>query len=614
MKKFLLWILGLGMVSAIGFFIAFNYLKDNWRPLLEEQLKNAITSSSDGLYRIEYKSLDVHPINGNLKLTHFKLIPDKEAYNKLVAHKKAPDNLYHLEVDALIIRKANAKEAVQSKKLHVADIIINKPQLTIYNNRQDYNDTVSHKKENKPLHELLKDIFKELKVKQIKLNDINFTFVNKNQKEEKRTSLKNLNITINDISIDSLSAEDSSRVYYTKNVVINIKDYKIATPDSLYFVKLEDLSFSTAKNLLTLKNVKLVPRYSKNNFHKHVGYFKDRFDLDFNKIEVRGVDFNLFLNRQKLYAKLLSINNAKIDIYNNNAYRKIIQDKTGKFPHQQLLKLALDMKINEIDLKNVDINYSEFDKKSGKTGRIEFKNTRGTITNIVNDKKALNNNPVMKLKINTALFGKAPLSLNINFYMNSSIGAFDYNGSISAFDGKILNQIVKPLGMAEVNSADVQKLNFNVKANQRTARGTLKFYYTNLNVNVLKRDDDGNLKKQGLVSTLANAFVIHKQNPNNKGEFTPGNIYFVRPKEASFFSFLWKSLFTGIKESVGVSQEKENKIKNTAEDVSQAIEGVKKDIHKLKEKLQERKEHRQERREEKRMEKEKERDTTIVEK
>lgn len=604
MKKFLLWFFGIAIVAVAGLLITGNYLKNNWQPLLEEQLKKAVINSSDSLYRIEYKKLDVHPLNGNLKLTHFKLIPDTNIYNKLVALKKAPDNMYHLEVDALIIREANAKEAVTSKKLTVADIIINNPQLMIYNNRQDYNDTVTTVKEQRPLHTLLKDIFSELKVNQVELNNINFTFINKSNNEEKRTSLKNLDIKISDILVDSLASIDSSRVYYTKNVEITIKDYKIATPDSLYFVKLEDLNFSTAKNMLTLKNVKLEPRLSKNNFHKTVKHAKDRFDLDFRRIEIKDIDFNLFLNRQKLYARQLSISEAKVDVYNNNAYRKIIQNKTGKFPHQQLLKLALDMKISEIALKNVDISYSEYDKKSKKTGRIDFKNTHGTITNVVNDKKALKQNAVMKAHLKSAIFGYAPLTLNMSFYMNSKIGEFNYSGTIGSFDGTIVNQIVKPLGMAEINSANIKKMVFNVKANQNVARGSMQFYYTDLNVNVLKREENGQLKKQGLVSTLANTFIINTENPNKKGVFTKGNIYFVRPAEASFFSFLWKSLFTGIKESVGVSQEKESKIKNTAQNIGSALDGVKKDFKIIKQEIKQKRKQRKELRKQKKLEKE----------
>jgi len=594
------------VLCIAGFFIAGSYLKKNWKPLLESQIKQAVINSSDSLYRIEYKNLDVNPINGNLKLIDFKLIPVMEVYEKLKLEEKAPDNVYQLEVDVLIIKNANAKEAVTTKKLNVKDIIIDHPKLIITNNRQAYNDTVTVARKKKNPYELIKDIFSELKINTIQLKDVDFTFINESNEKPKKTSLKNLDITITDLLIDSLSSQDSSRVYYTKNVDINIKNYQIATPDSLYFLKVDGLNFSTNKNLLSLKNIRLQPRFNKVAFHKKVGISKDRFDLTFNDILIKDMDFDLFLKQQKLYAKSLSINKAKVNVYNNNAYKKIRKDKTGKFPHQQLLKLALDMKIATVNLKDVDISYSEYDRKSGKTGKIEFKNTSGSIKNVANDAKSLANNSVMRADLDTRVFGKAHLKLKINFYMSSKIGAFDYSGTIGSFDGRMINQIVRPLGMAEINSVNIQKLAFNIKANQNTARGTVKFYYTDLNVNVLKREDNGNLKKQGFVSTLANKFIIKKQNPNKKGEFTEGRVLYTRPYYAGFFNYLWQSLFTGLKESVGVSREKESKLRKNAADVGQAVSEVKETINNIKENLKEKKEKRQERREEKKLEKLKE--------
>lgn len=614
MKKFLLWFLGIIILSIIGFFIAGSYLKKNWKPLLEEQLKQAVINSSDSLYKIEYKNLDVNPINGNLKLLEFKLIPDLKIYEKLKLEEKAPDNIYQLQVDALIIKNANAKEAVATKKLSIKDIIINHPKLIITNERQAYNDTVTVPKKNKTPYELIKDIFSELKINTIAFKDIDFTFINKSNKKEKKTALRNLDITITDLLVDSLASKDSSRVYYTKNVEINIKNYQMPTPDSLYFLKMDGLNFSTNKNLLSLKNVKLQPRLKKAEFHKKVGIAKDRFDLTFNEILIKDMNFDLFLKQQKLYANSLTINKADVDVYNNNAYKKIKQDKTGKFPHQQLLKLALDMKIATLYLNNVNISYSEFDRKSKKTGRIDFKNTNGTITNVSNDAKSLAKNSVMKATLNTKAFGKAPLKLTINFYMNSKIGAFDYYGTIGTFDGKLVNQIVKPLGMAEITSADIQKLSFNIKANQKTATGSVDFYYTNLSVNILKKDDDGNFKKQGVISVLANNFILQQQNPNKKGQFTKGKVLYERPYYASFFNYLWQSLFTGIKESVGVSREKESKLRKSVADVGEAVSDVKQTINNIKEKLHERKEKRQERKEEKKLEKQKkEQEIKIIE-
>lgn len=606
MKKFILWFFGIIIVIVGGIFIGGKYLQKNWKPLLEEQLKKAVINATDSLYKIEYKSIDINPLNGNLKLLDFRLVPDSVIYEKLKLLKKAPDNLYQLSVDALVIKNANAQEAVQSKKLNIADILIDHPQLKIINDRQAYNDTVTIVKERKSPHELIKNVFKELKINSISLQDVDFTFVNKSNKVEKQTSLKNLNIKINDLLIDSLSSQDKSRVYYTKNVQIEINKYQIATPDSLYDVKMSNLSFSTLKNELSLNEVKLEPRLNKVQFYKKVGYAKDRFDLEFNHIVIKDVDFDLFLKQQRLFAQSLSINKARVDVYNNNAYQKHRSNKTGKFPHQQLLKLALDVRIKELNLKDVDISYSEFDAKSKKTGRIDFKNVNGKITNVTNDSASLAKNSLMVAKVNTYIFGKAPLNLTLKFYMNSKIGEFDYSGEVGAFDGKILNSIVTPLGMAKINAVNVKKLSFSAKANQNAANGTTKFYYDDLNVDILKREDDGTLKSQGFVSTLANKFIINTQNPSKKGEFITGRIFYQRPSYASFFNYLWQSLFTGLKESVGVSREKEEKLKKGALRVGSIVDDAKDAFSSIKETLKERKGKRLKRKEERKKEKDQE--------
>ncbi len=605
MRKFLFWFSGIIIIVAVGIFIGARYLQSNWRPILEQQLKRAVTNSTDSLYKITYKKLDVNPLNGNLRLVDFKLIPIMEVYEKLKEAKEAPDNLYELSVNELVIRNANAKEAVKSKRLNVAEIIIDHPQLSIINDRQDYNDTVATVKNRKNPYDLIKDIFKELKINHIQLKDIDFTFINRNNKVERQTSLKNLNISINDLLIDSLASLDTSRVYYTKNVQVNIDDYQISTPDSLYFVKMSNLSFSTLKNELQLKDVKLEPRLSKNAFYRKVGYAKDRFDLDFKNITIQNIDFDLFLKQQRLFAQTLSVNTARVDVYNNNAYPKRRTDKTGKFPHQQLLKLALDMQIKQLKLNKVAISYSEYDAKSKNTGRIDFIDVNGQLSNVTNDSASLVANDVMTAKVKTMLFGEAAVNLTLKFYMKSKVGAFDYYGVINAFDGKVLNKIVRPLGMAEINAGDIKKISFNAKANQNIAKGSMEFYYNNLNVSILKRDSSGSIKSQDFASKIVNGLLINSDNPSKKGKFTAGRIYYARPSYASFFNFLWQSLFSGLKESVGVSREKEQSLKYNAERIGNASVDIKEGIHSLKDKLKERRERKKLEKEKRRQDKQK---------
>src|SRR6202000_2005939 len=134
-------------------------------------------------------------------------------------------------------------------------------------------------------------------------------------------------------------------------------------------------------------------------------------------------------------------------------------------PHQALQKVALDMKLNRLNIKNTDIIYSETDATTLATGIISFKNTNGYILNVTNDADVKRRNHFMTAHIKTKFMDDAPLAVNFKFDLNAKDGAFNYSGSLGAFDGTILDKLVKPLAMVHVKSADVKRLDFNVDAN-----------------------------------------------------------------------------------------------------------------------------------------------------
>jgi hypothetical protein len=69
-----------------------------------------------------------------------------------------------------------------------------------------------------------------------------------------------------------------------------------------------------------------------------------------------------------------------------------------------------------------------------------------------------------------------------------------------------------------------------------------------LHIKVLKKDKENNLKSKNLESIIADA-AIKSDNPL-KGENRTGAIDFSRDTTKSFFNFLWKSVFSGVKKTV----------------------------------------------------------------
>ncbi|HEY0244278.1 MAG TPA: hypothetical protein VGC01_01835, partial [Mucilaginibacter sp.] len=106
--------------SVTGYYFYSHYFSGNkWKPLLQEKLKELVLRSTDSLYHIEYSDFDLDIASSNATLSDFKLVPDLVVYQKLVARKKAPDNLFTLTVKKLSIKNVGARKAYQEKILNI---------------------------------------------------------------------------------------------------------------------------------------------------------------------------------------------------------------------------------------------------------------------------------------------------------------------------------------------------------------------------------------------------------------------------------------------------------------------------------------------------------------
>jgi hypothetical protein len=582
------------IICASGYYFYNKYLASNkWKPLLQKQLAELVLKSSDSLYHIQYSDFDLNITSGNATLSDFKLIPDTAVYNKLVALKKAPDNLFILSVKKLSIKNVGARKAYQQKILNIDNITIEKPSLTVINKRYAFNDTVKVGKPKNP-YQLIKKIFKQVRIDSILLKDISVNYINKSKRVVKHTALNHLDINISDIVIDSLSDKDPSRFYYTKGVDVTVHDYHIATPDSLYFADVKKIYFSTSQRKIVLDKVSFKPRYNRTDFYKQTGEAGDIYTLKFKHIDINDIDLQSFLRDQVLYAGTLDVINPDVQIYTNNAYKGKKTSKIGKDPQQALQNVALDMKLKRLNIKNASINYSETDATSGATGQILFTHTNGYILNVTNDDDQKRRNPYMRAHINTTFMDAAPLQVNFKFNLRAKDGAFNYSGELGKFDGKKLDKLVKPLALVHVESADIEKLKFNVDASNYSGKGNLEFYYRNLKIQLLKKvEGKTDLQKQGLISMLANNLVIESNNPDNKGVFRPGPIDLKREPTVSFFSFLYKGLLDGLKPSVGFDKKTETNVNKAIIKVSNLVDKFNQFKQNRKEKREERKKERQ---------------------
>jgi hypothetical protein len=115
-----------------------------------------------------------------------------------------------------------------------------------------------------------------------------------------------------------------------------------------------------------------------------------------------------------------------------------------------------------------------------------------------------------------------------------------------------VNQLAVPMGLAKIEKGTIRKLSFSFTGNDYRADGPVTIRYDDLGVILLKKDEEDNsLDKKKLASLMAK-IVIKKANPGKNGELRTAQVHFERDTKRSFFHLLWKSIFTGVKENVGM--------------------------------------------------------------
>src|SRR5690606_10601469 len=265
--------------------------------------------------------------------------------------------------------------------------------------------------------------------------NLNFTYQNKSLEEEKETKLKNVNISIQDFLIDSISQKDTSRIYYSAGLDFKMDSYQIATRDSMYHINFKAIDFSTSKKQLEINRVEMKPRHSKTDFYKVVDNPTDRFDLALDSLIIHNIDVFQFLKNQRFYASKISTKKGFIEVYNNTNYQRRKRNREGKDPHQQLQKLAWIFNVDTVSILNTNIIYEELNKTTQQKGRITFNNSNTNFFNVTNDSVKTSQDSIIRTEFDANFMKSAQLKVNFKFNLASSNGAFTYRGELNSMNG-----------------------------------------------------------------------------------------------------------------------------------------------------------------------------------
>ncbi len=582
MKPLWKWILGILATIILLLLGATWYFSHNWKPIIEEKLREVVKNSTDSLYQLTYDDLDLNLALGNLTLKNAVLKPDTNVYKAMEEAKLASDNLYHIKLASLKIRRFGILDIISNRKLSIKTVGFENPDIHLIHKYHAYNDTVAVRP-NKTFYESIRDVLTSVDVRDINVDNISFKYTTVLEGKSSDIVLKDIKIKVRDVLIDETSLQDTTRFFYTKLIEIDVPRFTYELSDGFYLATFDGLKINTEEQNILLTNVDYKPKMNKTAYFKQLGENKTMVDLHFDTLRMEQLDFRRLVDDQQVLAKRVQLKNGHAKLYGDKRYPKKPSNQIGQAPHQKLQHVKSLIHLDSVFVDNIDVEYGEMSAKYGRDGFITFDGTSGVLTNVTNDSLALASDKYLKADLRAKIMNSGNLQAKFAFDMLSTNGTHSYSGSVGSMNAKAFNKILQPLLNVEIASGNIKGVRFNMSGTDYRTTGDFRFDYNNLKINLLNEPGKGEEKSaKKVISFLVNQLIINDSNPDANEIYHVGKVNHPRDAEHTFFKNLWQSLLDGIKQTAGISPEREARLmgqaasaKNTLESTKGAVERTK---------------------------------------
>lgn len=539
--KYLLVVAGIFLI-ALGVWQFYKYR------IVNRHVNKAIAEKTKGLYSISYDNLSIDEVSGNLYVKNIRITADTAVYRQMLEQKTNPPVLVNIFVPVLEVSGVKTPKALLNKEIEGHKIAITNPTIEILSSQSRKDSTVYN-----PARDISKQLLgKLLKIGIDSVAIIQASVVVRNMhSRETLFSGNNISCYLSDLLIDSLSEKDSSRILFSRNLTMGCEEMLLPTKNKKYKLHIGDLQFASRDNSLYIGQIKLSPQLPEEQFAQSFPIQKDRYDFLLEGIRLMHIDRE-HIWRKRIEADSLVIQHSSFKIYRDLSRPGDTTSKVGKYPQQQLMRLPIPIHIKKIIFAQSFIEYKEKNGKSDSAGKLQFFDVKASITNVTNMKEAVARNNQCTLLFKAKFLNKTPVDARLVMLLRDPTGKFFIGGNLGSIDVASLNSLTQPMGLARLEKGNVDKLHFDITGTDSSSNGQVVMLYHDLKISLLKKDKKENkYDKKGLVSLAANLIM---KNSNPEGDKAPriGDVHFNRILNKSFFNLIWKTIFTGVKETTGI--------------------------------------------------------------
>ncbi|HEX2628647.1 MAG TPA: hypothetical protein VHM26_06545, partial [Chitinophagaceae bacterium] len=446
LKKILIGIAILILLAAVAFQV---FITRYLPSMVRERLTDVIVKGSDSLYRFEVGKFDVSFWGGSVQFSDLKITIDTARYKKMEAEKRLPPLTFQLNLPAGSINGIGLRALIWKKKIDISNIRFKAADIHLARHFRSTDTTVSS---DQPLWKLIQPDIRSINIASVRCDDLKMTYQNVDRATSFRWAFEKCNIMFSDIRVDSTSANDSSRLMFAKNIGLAAEDIKMKTPDGLYYLFADQITYTSSERALRVKAFDFHPTMNQQQFNRHWGYEHEIYKLKIPVIELKNFQLPQWISYNRLRVDTVKLISPSIAVHMDRNPRDNPYSKKGKYPQQLLQKAPFSMLIKQLRATDASMLYTETNDKTQMTGKLQFSALNGVIENITNDTAALQRSRECIANIRGRVMKSGSIHAVFRFNLADKAGAFSVNSTITNLNAPQLQPLFKAMTATDIQS------------------------------------------------------------------------------------------------------------------------------------------------------------------
>ncbi len=536
--------LGLVVLLVTGIFCLNRYVPN----LIRNKIHHMVVNGSDSLYSCSIDKISVNLWLGKVSVEGVNISVDSVKYREQKLSGRLPNITFELKMLKGSIKGLQVFPLIFSKKIRIDAIEVDSAAIAMC---RQFKEKKKAAPSEESLWRMMKPVINGIYVNEILLNKIKFSYRHSEDKKDVSLAYQDCSVKLQHIRIDSIGAANSSRILFTEDIAIRLVGLNYFTPDSLYHLKIDSLSYSSFLKKVISKNLDLQPTITPIAFTRKHGMQVDIFEASIPDLTAINFQIEKIFTENELCFDTIILKKPILNIHRDRTAHYDTTSQLGKYPNEALLAAPFIVRVPLMLLEDAEIHYIERQKLSLKTGDAYFSHVTGSISNITNKKEDIEKNSHCKMDLHGFFLTHGRLKVKFDFDLASPEGAYTASADLGSMKANELNTIFIPFANIELKSLTIDEGHVKFRGNHKGITGVARILYHDLKIEILGVDAKTHkTKKQGFISFFANLVAVRSHNKMGKKEVIADHIYVERKRRQPFANLIWEFFFESMKKII----------------------------------------------------------------